>query len=381
MTRKVNAVCSIAGNRVDGGIGRPMMPSASETAEAMQTPAFPVDRATVVSAANQILRPELTAPEAVKEAARRLQVFGASLPGTPIEIALHRRHAIAIINSGILERPYNYFLTYGSNDRFWPEVRTMVDHLDARQQRAAEVTAASGAAPADCADSHAARELQPAMDSGDTDSCCEEWEDEDEGDVAKEMTEAVERNVRPKVSQRTQHDRAQRRKGGDSTASVSDDDAGGIVDGEDLGNVDVGVDDKGEDTPEDAEETGGVKVFSARDAARYSISELDAALVARGCSDTSGTKLDKFFRLCGVCGYCLTSQTAAMSIADLRAKLGAFALRTTGTKKDLQMRLGATRGGPSPRAPTATPWPTLSPKPSAASRTRVSPLYLQYTLH
>ena len=75
MNRRVRSVCTIAGNRVDGGVGQPTMLDAVHTAEAMQQPALAVDKTTLLSAAQKILDPKLTATEAVKEVASRLQVF------------------------------------------------------------------------------------------------------------------------------------------------------------------------------------------------------------------------------------------------------------------------------------------------------------------
>lgn len=137
MNRNVGTVCAIAGKRLDGGIGQPTMHDSTQTAEAMQSPVLPIDRATVTAAAQQVLNPSLTATEAVKEVSRRLQVFGKSLPGTPVHMQLCRRQAIAIINSGVMEPyPYKYFLTYGSNDRYWPEIPIMVRKLSERNRRA-----------------------------------------------------------------------------------------------------------------------------------------------------------------------------------------------------------------------------------------------------
>jgi hypothetical protein len=47
----------------------------------------------------------------------------------------HRRRAIAIINSGAMACPYSYFLTYGSNDRFWPQIPEMVLQPDIRASK------------------------------------------------------------------------------------------------------------------------------------------------------------------------------------------------------------------------------------------------------
>jgi len=132
MTRKVNAVCSIAGNRIDGGVGKPTLPLASETAEAMQSPAISVDRPAVLAAVQQVLHPDFSVSAVIKETASRLQGFGPSLPGTPMAMRFHRRRAIAIINSGAMACPYSYFLTYGSNDRFWPQIPEMVLQPDIR---------------------------------------------------------------------------------------------------------------------------------------------------------------------------------------------------------------------------------------------------------
>jgi len=100
MNRKISSICTIAGNRIDGGVGQPTMPHASQTAIAMQGPALIINKTTVIAAAQEVLKPSLTATEAVKEVARRLQVFGKALPGTPIHMNHCRRQTIALIQSG-----------------------------------------------------------------------------------------------------------------------------------------------------------------------------------------------------------------------------------------------------------------------------------------
>ena len=136
MNRRISCICTIAGNRIDGGVGQPTMPLAAETATVMQAPVFAVNKSLVMNAANEVLKPTLTATEAVKEVARRLQVFGKALPGTPIYMNHCRRQSIALINSAELEPRFKYFLTYGSNDQYWPEIPEMVGQLETRNQMA-----------------------------------------------------------------------------------------------------------------------------------------------------------------------------------------------------------------------------------------------------
>ncbi len=78
-------MCKTAGNRIDGGVGQATMPLATQTATAMQSPSVTVNRSTFIAAAQEVLKPSLTATDAVKEVARRLQVYGNSIPGTPIQ--------------------------------------------------------------------------------------------------------------------------------------------------------------------------------------------------------------------------------------------------------------------------------------------------------
>ena len=142
MSSRVRSVCSLAGKRLEGGIGRPTMRTSAEVAQVMQSSASTIDKPTVVSAIQMVLDPKLSATEAVKEVACRLQVYGQSLPGTPVHMKLCRRQAIAIVNSGVLEHPYKYFLTYGSMDRYWPEIQCMVSKLRERQSKAMAAAAA-----------------------------------------------------------------------------------------------------------------------------------------------------------------------------------------------------------------------------------------------
>ena len=143
MSSRVRSVCSLAGERLEGGIGRPTMRTSAEVARVMQSSAPTIDKPTVVSAIQMVLDPKLSATEAVKEVACRLQVYGQSLPGTPVHMKLCRRQAIAIVNSGVLEHPYKYFLTYGSMDRYWPEIQCMVSKLPERQSKAMAAAAGS----------------------------------------------------------------------------------------------------------------------------------------------------------------------------------------------------------------------------------------------
>ena len=52
MKRRISSICTIAGNRIDGGVGQPTMPLAAETATAMQSPVLAVNKSLVVAAAN-----------------------------------------------------------------------------------------------------------------------------------------------------------------------------------------------------------------------------------------------------------------------------------------------------------------------------------------
>ena len=100
----------------------------------------------------------------------------------------------------------------------------------------------------------------------------------------------------------------------------------------------------------------GVRILNPSDAARLKVSDLDVVLTERGCIDLSGTKVDKYFRLCHLCGFCLTAQTEAMGVEDVRSALKSLIssspqhseLRLTGTKVELQKRLALALRPPLP---------------------------------
>lgn len=163
MNRRISCICTIAGNRIDGGVGQPTMPLASQTATAMQSPVLVVNKALVVNAANEVLKPTLTATEAVKEVARRLQVFGKALPGTPIYMNNCRRQSIALINSAELTPRYKYFLTYGANDMYWPEIPEMVGHLKARNEKAGSVDVDASAPAVEAGSQEVAASVVPTI--------------------------------------------------------------------------------------------------------------------------------------------------------------------------------------------------------------------------
>ena len=270
MKRRISSICTIAGNRIDGGVGQPTMPLATQTATAMQAPVLALNKTLVIAAANEVLKPTLTATEAVKEVARRLQVFGKALPGTPVYMNHCRRQAIALINSAELKPRYKYFLTYGANDLYWPEIPEMVGRLKARQQKATCLESIVPGASA-C--------LVPMLIDDESDN--EELGKEEDGEGEEEQD-----------------------------------------------------DDEGQPRPR-------LLVSNPCDISRMKISELKSALQQRGEVDFSSedSKLDLYFRLCNVHGFCLTAQTAALSVADLRLLLRKYNLRDTGTKSELQKRL------------------------------------------
>ena len=77
------------------------------------------------------------------------------------------------------------------------------------------------------------------------------------------------------------------------------------------------------------------------DIARLTVPALKAELTKQGEVEFSEDedRLDLYFRLCEVCGFALSAQTAALSIVDIRQRLAMVKIRTTGTKSDVQKRL------------------------------------------
>ena len=136
----MSGICGIAGKRIEGGVGKLKARNQAQVTDAMLS-STTVDVPTLRAAAKEVLSPSNTAAQNVKEVAERLQVFGKQLPGTPVHMKLERRHAIAVINSGVLQPAYNFFLTYGANDRYWPEIKIMTDARELRTARAASVNA------------------------------------------------------------------------------------------------------------------------------------------------------------------------------------------------------------------------------------------------
>mmetsp|Transcript_11429 Transcript_11429/g.21234 ORF Transcript_11429/g.21234 Transcript_11429/m.21234 type:complete len:188 (+) Transcript_11429:604-1167(+) len=61
-----------------------------------------------------------------KKLISRIKVFGSSLPGSPLHMRLERRRLLALNASGVLDAPFDFFMTYGANDVNWPELYEMI---------------------------------------------------------------------------------------------------------------------------------------------------------------------------------------------------------------------------------------------------------------
>ena len=50
----------------------------------------------------------------------RLKKYATSLPESAMHMEVARRHLLAMIESGVMDNPFSFSLTYGSNDYNWP---------------------------------------------------------------------------------------------------------------------------------------------------------------------------------------------------------------------------------------------------------------------
>ena len=361
MSSRVRSVCSLAGERLEGGIGRPTMRTSAEVARVMQSSAPTIDKPTVVSAIQMVLDPKLSATEAVKEVACRLQVYGQSLPGTPVHMKLCRRQAIAIVNSGVLEHPYKYFLTYGSMDRYWPEIQCMVSKLPERQSKAmaaaaGSVTVTVGAVATPVV-SPPVPQPPPVSDSPATDPRLLALDPRMRAMFAGMRGEANQDLLdRPVVSKDPPvpfdldslfGSPTNRQPSSTVPAATSPVDP---LEPPRVDNVDPSQgrnvkSRKGTVGADARSHPPAHRLLNPSDAVRLTATQLDAELAARACADTGGSTTAKYLRLCALCEFPITAITSAMSVADLRQGIKEHnsqhcdTLRLTGTKADLQRRL------------------------------------------